>query len=173
MTVLDVNVAFLRVFEVERDDTCGQSLFSLGNGQWDIPELRRLLQGGSAGASGQRLRGHPHLRATWPPDDARQRAALGASRRDQQEASGRLRGHHRAASLGRAKDSLVSESQHRVKNFLMAVRALAQMTSTEGRSANEYREAPLSDWMLSSNLSSFQFPAIRAMSASALWSEVH
>ena len=30
-------------FNVERDDVLGQAFFNLGNGQWDIPELRELL----------------------------------------------------------------------------------------------------------------------------------
>ncbi len=37
------NDAFLSQFEVQRSETVGRSIYDLGNGQWDIPELRRLL----------------------------------------------------------------------------------------------------------------------------------
>ncbi len=35
--------AFYETFEVSRDETVGRPIYELGNGQWDIPELRRLL----------------------------------------------------------------------------------------------------------------------------------
>ncbi len=38
------NSAFYNRFQVAVDETVGQVLFDLGNGQWDIPELRRLLE---------------------------------------------------------------------------------------------------------------------------------
>lgn len=41
--VLEANRAFFATFLVERDDTIGASLFNLGNGQWNIPELGRLV----------------------------------------------------------------------------------------------------------------------------------
>ncbi|TIU87874.1 MAG: PAS domain-containing protein, partial [Mesorhizobium sp.] len=43
LTVQSANRAFFRTFGVERYDTIGQHLYDLGNGQWDIPELRHLL----------------------------------------------------------------------------------------------------------------------------------
>jgi two-component system, chemotaxis family, CheB/CheR fusion protein len=38
------NPAFLEHFEVDPDDTVGRYIFELGNGQWDIPALRELLE---------------------------------------------------------------------------------------------------------------------------------
>ena len=38
------NSAFLKVFGVDRKETVGQLVYDLGNGQWNIPELRRLLE---------------------------------------------------------------------------------------------------------------------------------
>jgi PAS domain-containing protein len=43
LTVRSANRAFYRTFRVEPDATVGRPLFELGDGQWDIPELRRLL----------------------------------------------------------------------------------------------------------------------------------
>jgi two-component system CheB/CheR fusion protein len=38
------NTAFLETFAVNREETIGQLVYDLGNGQWNIPELRRLLE---------------------------------------------------------------------------------------------------------------------------------
>lgn len=43
-TVLAVNKHFLRTFKVSRYDTEQQSLYELGNGQWNIEKLRTLLE---------------------------------------------------------------------------------------------------------------------------------
>ena len=44
MRVLSVNQAFYRVFQVSPEQTEGRLLCDLGDGQWDIPDLRRLLE---------------------------------------------------------------------------------------------------------------------------------
>ena len=38
------NHSFLRTFRASKQETEGRLLYELGNGQWDIPELRRLLE---------------------------------------------------------------------------------------------------------------------------------
>jgi two-component system CheB/CheR fusion protein len=43
LRVLSVNQTFYDAFQVNESNTVGQLLYNLGNGQWDIPELRRLL----------------------------------------------------------------------------------------------------------------------------------
>ena len=42
--VMMTNQSFLRTFRASKEETEGQLLYELGNGQWDIPELRRLLE---------------------------------------------------------------------------------------------------------------------------------
>ncbi len=42
--VAQANRAFFDTFQVEPTDTLGRVLFTLGDGQWDIPELRELLR---------------------------------------------------------------------------------------------------------------------------------
>ncbi len=37
------NLSFYELFQVALNETVGQSIFSLGNKQWDIPDLRRML----------------------------------------------------------------------------------------------------------------------------------
>ena len=44
LRVRSANESFYRTFQVTREDTEGQAIYDLGNRQWDIPELRRLLE---------------------------------------------------------------------------------------------------------------------------------
>jgi PAS domain S-box-containing protein len=44
LRVLSANRAFYRTFRVSPQETEGQLLYDLGNGQWDIPRLRILLE---------------------------------------------------------------------------------------------------------------------------------
>jgi two-component system CheB/CheR fusion protein len=43
LRVVTANRQFYQTFQVNPDDTEGQLIFELGNGQWDIPQLRSLL----------------------------------------------------------------------------------------------------------------------------------
>lgn len=42
--VLAANEAFYELFKVNREETEGKIIYNLGNGQWDIPALRKLLE---------------------------------------------------------------------------------------------------------------------------------
>ncbi|WP_041927404.1 HWE histidine kinase domain-containing protein [Methylocystis sp. SC2] len=44
LTVEFASDAFLSQFQVTREETIGRPVYELGDGQWDIPELRRLLE---------------------------------------------------------------------------------------------------------------------------------
>jgi two-component system CheB/CheR fusion protein len=44
LRVLRANDAFYSTFSARKDETIGREIDQLGNGQWKIPELRRLLQ---------------------------------------------------------------------------------------------------------------------------------
>ncbi len=44
LKVLAANEAFYKFFQVEPKDTEGKIVYSLGNGQWNIPALRKLLE---------------------------------------------------------------------------------------------------------------------------------
>ena len=44
MRVVTANAAFFRTFRVVPEHTTGRRLYELGNGQWDIPALRQLLE---------------------------------------------------------------------------------------------------------------------------------
>ena len=44
LRVVAVNRSFLQTFRVSEEETHGAPVYELGNGQWDIPALRRLLE---------------------------------------------------------------------------------------------------------------------------------
>jgi len=44
MKIMSANRSFLKTFHVAKEDIEGRELYSLGDGQWDIPELRNLLE---------------------------------------------------------------------------------------------------------------------------------
>lgn len=44
LRVLSVNQAFYNTFKVKPDETIGKLIYDLGNRQWDIPKLRKLLE---------------------------------------------------------------------------------------------------------------------------------
>ncbi|HWX32994.1 MAG TPA: PAS domain-containing protein [Steroidobacteraceae bacterium] len=44
LTVRFVNRSFGDIFAVTPEDTVGRKLYELSNGQWDIPELRSLIE---------------------------------------------------------------------------------------------------------------------------------
>jgi PAS domain-containing protein len=44
LRVMTANEAFYRTFQVEPKDTESRIVYELGNGQWDIPALRKLLE---------------------------------------------------------------------------------------------------------------------------------
>jgi PAS domain S-box-containing protein len=44
LTVRFANRSFCNTFSVAPEDTVGRKLYELGNGQWDIPELRSLIE---------------------------------------------------------------------------------------------------------------------------------
>jgi len=136
------NRAFHETFKVDRDETVGERLHELGNGQWDIPELRRLLEEvipkSTAIVDYEVKHDFPGLglrtmlltahRLYHPDNNARTLllSMVDATERRKRETE---------------KDLLLGELRHRMKNLLALVLAMARQTSTEGRSAEEYREA--------------------------------
>lgn len=44
LRVMSANEPFYRTFQVEPGDTEGKTIYELGNGQWNIPALRTLLE---------------------------------------------------------------------------------------------------------------------------------
>ena len=142
LTVLSASRSFYEAFGVGRDETLGRHLYELGNGQWDIPDLRHLLEAvipRSTAVEGYEVE-HDfpglgrrsmllHARRLSHPDNNSAALLLAVEdvterRRDERE-----------------RELRYGELRHRVKNLLATVGALAGETETEGRSAEEYRDA--------------------------------
>jgi PAS domain S-box-containing protein len=44
LRIVSANQTFYKTFEVSPEETQGRLIYELGNGQWDLPELRKLLE---------------------------------------------------------------------------------------------------------------------------------
>jgi two-component sensor histidine kinase len=139
--IITGNRGFFETFRVGRDDTVGRSLFALGNGQWDIPELRLLL--GDIIPKSAAVMAY-EVNADFPAIG--RRTMLVSARRlvhpDNNSMSVLIlfedvtdRRHVEAE-----KDILLAETRHRMRNVLGIVRAVASQTGVEGRSGEEYRD---------------------------------
>jgi len=136
LRVKSANRAFYAAFEVERAETEGHPVYELGDGQWDIPELRRLLD--------ELLPDNESFEDFEVEHEferiGRRTMLLNARRIDHLQlillAIADITERKRAEV---ERELLVGELNHRVKNLLAVVRALAAQGDGD-RSAAEYRE---------------------------------
>jgi len=142
LCVQNVNRAFLQTFQVERDEVLGRPVYELGNGAWDAPEFRVLL--------GEVI---PRSRAIIDYEVTRDFPGIG-ERTMLVNAHKLWHPDHNSTSLlmvfvdattqhkrDADQEILVGELRHRMKNLLGVVQALARQTVTNGRTAEEYRDA--------------------------------
>jgi PAS domain S-box-containing protein len=139
--VINGNRAFFEKFSLDRDDTIGRSLFTLGTHQWDVAELRQLLQDVIPKAAA--IIGF-EVTAEFPTG---RRTMLVSARRlfhPDNNSTSILMIFEDVTERRREdaeKDILLGETRHRMKNLLAVVRVLATQTEVEGRSAEEFRNA--------------------------------
>lgn len=74
LCVQAANRSFLKTFHVDSYETIGQPVYELGNGQWNIPELRHLLEDVIPKANAVIDYGRGRLSASRPTNDAADRA---------------------------------------------------------------------------------------------------
>jgi PAS domain-containing protein len=128
--ILSASRSFFETFKVTRDETIGQSLFTLGTGQWDIPELRRLLKDvvpKSVAIEGYEVEhDFPGLGRRTMILNARKLFHL-----DNNSTTLLLSMEDATAHLKKEeeRDLLLGELRHRVKNLLGVVLALARQTN--------------------------------------------
>ena len=138
--VLDVNAAFTNTFRSSRDDCISRSLFDLGNGQWNVPELKRLLNDVIPKAVA--VVGY-EISHEFP--QVGKRTILVSARRIRGPQSTTIMVQFEDVTDRRrddaARDMVLAETRHRARNLMAMARALATQTETEGRSAAEYRDA--------------------------------
>ena len=138
--VIEANRAFFATFLVERDDTIGCSLFSLGGGQWNIAELRRLISDiipkSAAVVDYEVTHDFPFIgertfllnaRRLYKPDNNSTHILLIFTDVTN------IRAKERETTL------MYSELRHRLINLLGVVQAIANQIDTKGKSAEEYK----------------------------------
>ncbi|MFB2564017.1 PAS domain-containing protein [Rhizobium sp. IMFF44] len=141
LCVATANNAFLKTFEVERDDILGENFFDLGNGQWDIAELRQLIAAVIPKAVavigyevahnfptiGQRTFLVDARRLVHPDDNSTNILVLfdDVTERQRHEAE---------------QDFIISETRHRMKNLFAVVRSLAMRMDAEDLTGVDYRD---------------------------------
>jgi two-component sensor histidine kinase len=140
--IVSASRCFFETFKVNRDETIGQSLFKLGNGQWDIPALRLLL--GEVVPKSSAIEGY-QVEHDFP-GLGRRRMILSARRLfhpDNNSTTLLLSMEDATTRLQREEERelLLGELRHRVKNLLGVVLALARQTEAAGRTGEEYRDA--------------------------------
>lgn len=141
LCVQSANRSFFETFKVDRDETIGQHIYQLGNGQWDIPDLRLLIMDvipkSTAVIDYEVEHDFPGLgrrtmlltaRTLFHPSSASHSLLLSIV-----DATDRYR-------EDAAKDMQFGELRHRMKNLLAVAQSIARHTTTEGRSAEEYRD---------------------------------
>ena len=150
LTVRFANRSFCNTFAVAREETVGRKLYELGNGQWDIPELRRLIQSiVPAHASveafevdqvfpsiGRRVM-LLNARKVYRPGNNVEQILLAI-----EDVTERMRLEHEHALAHRRIKMLLQELTHRVKNSLQTIASIVRIEaghhkSDEGRGALE------------------------------------
>jgi two-component sensor histidine kinase/PAS domain-containing protein len=138
LRVRSANCSFYQSFRVDRAETEGRPLYQLGNGQWDIPRLRQLLE--------------EILPRETRFDDfevehefehiGRRIMLLNACRLDHERLILlAIRDVTEQRRAGAQRAALTAELQHRVKNILNDVRAIASQTRRSSRTLDQFMEA--------------------------------
>ena len=141
LKVQSANRAFYKLFNLAPDGVVGRSLYELGNGEWDIPELRTLME--------EVLPTHQQfqdLDIAFGPTGLSRRSLLLNARR-------LVRGGDREDLILLAiediterkhaeahQEMLVGEMNHRVKNVLATVQALMSQTARRSGSLDDFTE---------------------------------
>lgn len=139
--IVTANNAFLHAFKVDREEVVDRSIYSLGNGQWDIPDLRALFDAvipKSAGVIGYEVtHDFPNIgNRTFIVDAQRLVHPDNNSMNILVQFEDVTERHRHEAE----KDFVIAETNHRMKNLFSIIRAIAHQTEIEGRTAAEYRE---------------------------------
>ncbi len=135
LTVRSANRSFYETFKLQRPEVEGHRLFDLGRGEWDIPELRGVLS------------------TDLPLESLMHRIAVEQQFRDLGKRC--LSINVRSLEAGRLillvvddvteqrdnerrQEILLAELQHRVKNILASIQAIARMTHQRATSLEEF-----------------------------------
>lgn len=135
LTVRSANRSFYETFRLQRSDVEGRKLFDIARGEWDMPDLRSVL------STDLPLESRMHQILVEQQFRDLGRRCLSINVRSLEE--GRLillvindfsdqRDHERRQEV------LLAELQHRVKNILASIQAIARMTHQRSTSLDEF-----------------------------------
>ena len=143
LTVIAASASFAHVFHMELDAVSGRSLFALGDGEWDVPQLRSLLRATLSGAAQVDAYEMDLKRAGRDPrrlvvmahqldygDKDNVRVMLAVSDVTDARLADRLRD-----DLVREKAILFQELQHRVANSLQIIASVLMQSARRVSSA--------------------------------------
>ncbi|HTJ64221.1 MAG TPA: sensor histidine kinase [Alphaproteobacteria bacterium] len=141
--VLAASDSFCGAFDIDPLTVSGKAIFNLGNGEWDIPQLRSLLAttlSGAAAIAGYELDLNPltqdarklmlHAQKLDYGDETRPRILLALTDLTAARASERQKDE-----LLREKAVLLQEIQHRVANSLQIIASVLIMSARKVQSA--------------------------------------
>jgi two-component sensor histidine kinase len=142
LCVVSANRAFFETFRVGRDETIGRPFHQLGDGRWDIEELRLLLE--TVVPRSASIVDY-EVRADFP-EIGRRTMLVSAHRLVHPDSHSRVLLLSIVDATERRrrdeeKDVLIGELSHRIRNLFSVVAALARRTQVTDRSAEEYRDA--------------------------------
>jgi len=143
LVVVAASASFARLFEIPPHSIPGQSLFALGQGEWDVPQLRSLLRAALSGAADVEAY---EMDLKRPKRDARRlvmtahqldyadtanvRVLLAVSDVTDARLADRLK-----EDLVREKALLFQELQHRVANSLQIIASILMLNARRVSSA--------------------------------------
>jgi len=138
LRVHSANQSFYNQFRVAPDETEGQMIYDLGNGQWDIPELREALE--------------KILPQEWAFNDYEVEHEFEGIGRRVMLLNGRKLDHLDKIILAirditdrrdheRRQQAFMGELQHRIKNLLSNVRSLARQTRRRSSDLDSFLDA--------------------------------
>ena len=148
LTIRFVNRSFYDTFAVAPEDTIGRKLYEIGDGQWDIPELRTALDTILPGQETIEAFEVDHIfpsigrrvmvlnaRKVYRPGSKRQQILLAI-----EDVTGRVTLEREHAAAHERIGRLLEELTHRVKNSLQFIAAMVMIESRshksgEGRAA--------------------------------------
>ncbi|MBX5147621.1 sensor histidine kinase [Rhizobium lentis] len=142
--ITTANNAFIKAFEVDRDDILSQNFFGLGNGQWDVPELRRLISSvipRSAAVIGFEVKhdfptiGHRTFlvdarRLVHPDDNSPNILVIFDDVTERQRHDAEM-------------DFIVAEMRHRLRNLAAVVQSVVKNSRTDDPAVASFKEALL------------------------------
>ena len=132
LRVVTANRAFYQAFRMKRQDVHGHPVYGLGNGQWDIPELRLLLEGVAPQHAAMEAyeveRDFPVIGRRSMLLNAREVLFQKSSRKlillAIEDVTDRRAAEREIANLLQQKETLLQEMQHRIANSLQIIASI-------------------------------------------------